>query len=190
MDNVDPSNTDNDRTLLMTHAKQSIVLLEQLLLQPDNYLTSYVAGDINTYHTDLINASNKLMTDLIDQIVVILDPASIAIAKKAKANKAKKAKQASKAVANQKQIQSQKPIYETQNEFGDAMKKAILANKALRKTTNNPQATLYKNPSINSYNGLDSRSNYSVNWGLYSALDKDKNNPAQKKIKENYFDKI
>lgn len=190
MDNVDPGKTDNDRTLLMTHAQQSIVPLEQLLLQPDNYLTSYVAGDINTYHTDLINASNKLMTDLIDQIVVILDPASIAIAKKAKANKAKKAKQASKAVANQKQIQSQKPIYETQNEFGDAMKKAILANRALRKTSNNPMATLYKNPYINSYKWVDSRSNYGVNWGLYSALDKDKNNPAQKKIKENYFDKI
>ena len=57
------------------------------------------------------------------------------------------------------------------------------------KATNNPTNTLYKNDTINNYNGIDARSNYSANWIIYSSLD-EKNDPAQKKIKENYFDKI
>ena len=75
MKNVDPKggNTDTERVVLVTNAQTVIADLGTLLSKPDDYIASYVAGDIATYHTELIDAEKKLRGDLIDAIIAIFN---------------------------------------------------------------------------------------------------------------------
>ena len=82
MAKVDPKNgnTDTDQVVFVTNARTVLATLKPLLSNSNAYITSFVAGDIATYHTELIDASKKLMSDLIDAIIAIFSaPAPVKI---------------------------------------------------------------------------------------------------------------
>ena len=176
MNNVDPANgtMDTDGELLLASALQKKDAVNLLISNLDNYLKSYVAGDIATYHAELKDYTHKLMGDLLDKIVTIFNAPPVTVHASAIPQKKKKKKKALSA--------PQKPVYKTQIDFSGAMKDAIKANIELRTKTGNVTDSKYKNSVINGYKGFDNRSGYTINWGIYSKLGDTE--------KENYFDTI
>jgi hypothetical protein len=175
MDKVDLTNgnTDTDRDILATDARTTIHELNLLLSKPDDYIASYLSGDITKDHAELTDINNKLMRDLIEKVVTIFT-------KQPQQVKIKVVKAPPPTIKA-----PPKTIYPSQVEFNKKMHESITQNLMSRtaKTGN-----VYKNVYITKHPRVNKTEKYSSDWAQYNGLDI--RDPVQKKLKENYFDKI
>ena len=169
MKNVDPTNgnTDIDRVVLVTNAQTVITDLGTLLSKPDDYIASYVAGDIATYHTELIDVEKKLRGDLIEKVIAIFNAPVVTIKLPPTPKKGTKITQA-------------KTVYTSKGHFERAVSSALAKQKAYLKTNNK---NFLKNPLLIKQT-INKGGTYVGLWNAYNRLN------VKDPDKENFFDTI